>query len=161
MTAAEALTASGDRADVVTVGRYRWAAVRGQIPETETATRVKLIFPAGLDRRDGASTGRPPDELRALPHAEARDVIAENLTREPARVLHTDPARLDRRQRLEELGVDSLMAAELIAVLRNTYGIEIPPMELVRKGGTINDIAEMVHLRLDTTPAVEGGGRCR
>ncbi|TMQ97401.1 acyl carrier protein [Actinomadura soli] len=45
------------------------------------------------------------------------------------------------------------MAAELIAVLRNTYGIEIPPMEFVRKGGTISDIADMVHLRLGAVPA--------
>ncbi|WP_268920472.1 acyl carrier protein [Actinomadura soli] len=54
---------------------------------------------------------------------------------------------------MEESGVDSLMAAELIAVLRNTYGIEIPPMEFVRKGGTISDIADMVHLRLGAVPA--------
>ncbi|MEV4254789.1 acyl carrier protein [Spirillospora sp. NPDC049652] len=63
------------------------------------------------------------------------------------------PCGLDRHRRLEEFGVDSLMAAELITVLRNAYGLEIPPMEFVRNGGTIADMAQMVHLRLGPDPS--------
>ncbi|MBR7678287.1 acyl carrier protein, partial [Streptomyces daliensis] len=64
--------------------------------------------------------------------------------------------------RLDEYGMDSLMAARILVSLQQRYGVEIPPMELLRSNGTIDDFARIVHIRLGlggNAPGSEAGVR--
>ncbi|MFJ8532205.1 acyl carrier protein [Streptomyces sp. NPDC093591] len=57
---------------------------------------------------------------------------------------------------MDSLGLDSLSAAELLVKLQQGFDIEIPPMELMRSArGTIAELAQAVHLRLDLAHSAE------
>ncbi|MEC4015379.1 acyl carrier protein [Streptomyces sp. H27-D2] len=58
--------------------------------------------------------------------------LTENLTILLAQVLHMAPGQLDHNRRLDDYGMDSLMAAELLIALQQLYEVGIPPMELLR-----------------------------
>lgn len=111
------------------------------------APRFAALLPAGGElgghsRQDlvAALAGLSADEaLRAV-----GAILAELL----ARILQTDVARLDPRQPLQDHGVDSLMAAELLSTLRQRLDVEIPPMELLQGGITLTDLARHVLPRL-------------
>ena len=51
-------------------------------------------------------------------------------------------------RRLDEYGLDSLMATELLVTTRARFNVDIPPMELIRGAGTVDDIASIVLTRL-------------
>jgi 6-methylsalicylic acid synthase len=67
------------------------------------------------DIAESASTTIQPDDL-------ASDVCAQIATE-----LRMDPAEIDRRRPLTELGMDSVMTVRLRARLTRRYGIELPP----------------------------------
>jgi len=86
--------------------------------------------------------------LGELSPEEAVDAIAEQITMLLGDVLRMDPATIDRHRRIDTYGMDSLMGAELLVAARRHFDVEIPPLELVRGGGTVADITELVYLRL-------------
>ncbi|GHE62799.1 type I polyketide synthase [Streptomyces longispororuber] len=149
LAALEGLAASGTA--VAGIGRFDWARLRTVLPAL-TAPRFAALLPAddglaGHSRQDlvAALTGLNADEaLRTASRA-----LAEML----ARILQTDPDRLDPGQPIQDYGVDSLMAAELLATLHRRLDVEIPPMELLQGGITLNDLARHVLLRLGVRPA--------
>ncbi|GHE12932.1 type I polyketide synthase [Streptomyces alanosinicus] len=144
LAALETLTASG--ATVTGIGRYDWARLRPLLP-TLAAPRFAALLPAdfelgGHTRQDflAALAGLNTDEALAT----VSGALAELL----ARILQTDVARLDARLPLQDYGVDSLMAAELLITLRQRLDVEIPPMELLQSGITLTDLSRHVLLRL-------------
>ncbi|WP_407288803.1 SDR family NAD(P)-dependent oxidoreductase [Streptomyces sp. BP-8] len=142
---------------VAGVARYNWARARGLLPALDTP-RHSLLMPS-----HGETGGRSHDELlaelAALPREEARAAVQNALTQLLANVMQMDPDTLDPHRRLDEYGLDSLMAAELLMSLRHRFDIDIPPMELLRTGRTIDGLATLLHLRLgahhDQTAAAE------
>lgn len=121
------------------------------------APRFAALLPAdgelgGHSRQDlvAALAGLTPDE--------ALEAVSGTLAELLARILQTDAARLGARQPLQEHGVDSLMAAELLTTLRQRLDVEIPPMELLQGGITLTDLARHVLLRLGvrTTDTANG-----
>ncbi|MEE1929655.1 SDR family NAD(P)-dependent oxidoreductase [Streptomyces sp. TRM 70351] len=143
--AAEALLGTG--ADVAAVLRFVWARTRRLLPLVDSP-RLAGLVPAGageddLSREELLSTlGRMSDD-------EALAYLTDNVTGVLAGVLHMEPGQIDPHRRVDSYGLDSLMAAELLVSLQQRYGIEIPPMELLRNtGGTLDDIARTVYLRL-------------
>lgn len=82
-------------------------------------------------------------------------MVAGTLARLMADVLHMDHQDLDHDRRLDEYGLDSLMLAELLHSLRKRFDIGIPPLELLRSGGTITDVSHLVLLRLGITAGTE------
>jgi acyl carrier protein len=89
--------------------------------------------------------------LAAMEPQDAVRAVAETLARLLAGVLHMDEQDLDHDRRLDEYGLDSLMLAEMLVSLRTRFDIDIPPLELLRSGGTITDISHLVLLRLGLT----------
>ncbi|MFC4561196.1 SDR family NAD(P)-dependent oxidoreductase [Nocardiopsis mangrovi] len=140
---------------VVTVARSGLARSGAVLPASAASPRLRL-FLGDLPADDSAGHGGLIARLTALPPGEAQDALAGHLTDVLAEILHTDPERLDRHRRLEEFGLDSLMGAELMLAVNRNYGLDIPPMELVRGGGTIADLSRTILLRLGLPPA---GGR--
>ncbi|MFC5148429.1 SDR family NAD(P)-dependent oxidoreductase [Streptomyces aureoversilis] len=150
LTPREVFDAAGvllsDGTEVAGVGRYNWARLRACLPSLG-APRYRQLVP-----EPDAETGRTHEEivqsLSAMSPADALHALAGNLVRILADILHLDPGRIDPSRRLEEYGVDSLMAAELLATLRRRFDVQVPPMELMRSGGTVLDMARIVQLRL-------------
>ncbi|MGW5415821.1 SDR family NAD(P)-dependent oxidoreductase [Actinomadura geliboluensis] len=147
---AEALAAIEDmlaeQADVAMVGRCDWGRLSQVMPGLRRPMTASLL-PAGLDE-EGTDRTRVLEALAAMDReqalaflvAEIRQVLSEVL------LLPADQIAVDRR--LDEYGMDSLMGGELMASVRTRYGIDIPPLELLRSGGTIADIAQIVLVRL-------------
>jgi acyl transferase domain-containing protein/NADPH:quinone reductase-like Zn-dependent oxidoreductase/SAM-dependent methyltransferase/acyl carrier protein len=128
-----------------TVGRYNWDAFRDLLP-CIASPRWAGIMP---DRN--RQTGMSRDELLRLlinaPPEEAQKLIEDLTTGLIASVLHTTPEQIDRTRRLDQLGLDSLMAVELLSTVRRQFGIDIPIMQLAA-GGRIRDLAQQVFLRV-------------
>ncbi|GAB2626595.1 type I polyketide synthase [Streptomyces capparidis] len=142
--AAERLLGTGTA--VAAVARVDWSRAGSLLPLT-SSPRLSAVVPD-----HGADGGMSAEDLRralaGMSGEEALAFIADSLTTSLAEVLHMDPGQLDHHRRLDEYGVDSLMAAELLVSVHKRYRVDIPPMELLRSRGTIADIARTIHVRL-------------
>jgi len=78
------------------------------------------------------------------------DVVEQDLAQIVAGILHMLPDRLNHEKKLEELGMDSLMAIELSGLIDRRFGCTIPVMELLNSG-SVHNLALLVapRLRLD------------
>ncbi|MGC9540397.1 SDR family NAD(P)-dependent oxidoreductase [Streptomyces sp. UG1] len=144
LDALETLAASGTA--VAGIGRYDWSRLRMFLPATGLS-RFAALLPAegdigGHSRQDLAAA------LAGLCADEALEAVNGALAEMLARILQTDVARLDPRTPIQDYGVDSLMAAEMLTTLRRRLDVEIPPMELLQGGITLNDLSRHVLLRL-------------
>jgi phthiocerol/phenolphthiocerol synthesis type-I polyketide synthase C len=96
----------------------------------------------------GDGTGALPAEsgedvralLAGLPPDEVRQAVAEILAKEFARVMGGTTARVNPDRPLVELGVDSLMAVELLTSIENRFRVQITPLEIMG-GVTLSQIA--------------------
>ncbi|MFF7726660.1 SDR family NAD(P)-dependent oxidoreductase [Streptomyces sp. NPDC008001] len=136
----------GDGTDVAGVARCNWARLRAFLPSL-AAPRYRRLVPEP-DEETGRTHAEIVQSLTTMDPENALRTLTGQLVRILAGILHLDPARIDPGRRIEEYGVDSLMAAELLATLRRRFDVQVPPMELMRGGGTAADIARIVHLRL-------------
>ncbi|MCL8011614.1 type I polyketide synthase [Streptomyces sp. AS02] len=141
---------------VTGIGRYDWTRVRTFLP-TMTAPRFAALLPADGDL-DGHSRQDLVAALSGLCADEALETVGVTLADVLSRILQTDAARLDPKTPLQDYGVDSLMAAELLTTLRQRLDVEIPPMELLQSGITLTDLSRHVLLRLGvrTTDTANG-----
>ncbi|KMS76608.1 hypothetical protein ACM01_04375 [Streptomyces viridochromogenes] len=154
LDALETLTASGTA--VAGIGRYDWSRLPTLLPAV-AAPRFAALLPVGGDL-GGHSRQDLVTALAGLTADEALEAVSGTLAELLARILQTDVTRLDARQPLQDHGVDSLMAAELLTTLRQRLDVEIPPMELLQGGITLTDLARHVLLRLGvrTTDTANG-----
>jgi thioesterase domain-containing protein/NAD(P)-dependent dehydrogenase (short-subunit alcohol dehydrogenase family) len=101
----------------------------------------ELIQASGGDAAGGGAELRnailsaPAGERTALVVAHVRDIVA--------RVLRTSAAKLEIERPLKEMGLDSLMAFELLNRVENVFGISLPPSKL-SAGGSITKLADVV-----------------
>nr|WP_253268088.1 SDR family NAD(P)-dependent oxidoreductase [Streptomyces asoensis] len=155
LTPAEACTALTNAVaqdtDVTAAARIDWARIRSMMPAVQTP-RLAGLIPLHTPQDDG------PDQLRhrlatATPD-EALALAADAITQVLAEILQTDPARLDRDRRLDQLGLDSLMAVEAVVAARRRLGCELPTLEFLNAQG-ITDLARRALIRLGhQTPTV-------
>jgi acyl carrier protein len=90
-----------------------------------------------------AADGEDEDLVARLREAsvdEAVELVADHIVKTLAEVLGVAPERIDRNRPLDQLGVDSLMGAELVTKMRRRFGREIPVMRVVASTG-IDDLA--------------------
>ncbi|MGW0315137.1 SDR family NAD(P)-dependent oxidoreductase [Streptomyces flavidovirens] len=104
---------------------------------------------------DHSSRARAQDlrqQLKAVDSDEARlDLITRTLTEVAAHVLQTSADRINPSANLTDLGLDSLMGAELKVLMEQTFACELPLMELMA-AGTVNGLAQRLNLILSPTP---------
>jgi acyl transferase domain-containing protein/NADPH:quinone reductase-like Zn-dependent oxidoreductase/acyl carrier protein len=137
----------GSDCETALVSRVDWARLSRLLTLVNTP-RLSGLVPAG-GTGDGMSKEALLRELAQLSPEDALTRLTSHLVGMLAEVMQMDPEQIDPHQRVDSYGLDSLMAAELLVTLQTRYEIEIPPMELLRSaGGTLADIAKLVHLRL-------------
>ncbi|MEU3830061.1 beta-ketoacyl reductase [Streptomyces sp. NPDC029080] len=148
LTPREACTALEDAitrdTDVSAAARINWARIRSMMPAVQTP-RLAGLIPAHTPQDDG------PDHLRhrlatATPD-EALTLAADALTQVLADILQINPVRLDRNRRLDQLGLDSLMAVEAVIAARRRLSCELPTLEFLNAQG-ITDLARRALIRL-------------
>ncbi|MFC4852683.1 SDR family NAD(P)-dependent oxidoreductase [Actinophytocola glycyrrhizae] len=111
---------------------------------------LRRIYPHLTTRRLGELVGAGDvaddeydDLTERLRQASVEDAIvltADTIVNTLAEVLAVAPERIDRDKPLDQVGVDSLMGAELVAKMRRRLGREIPVMRVISSGG-IDDLA--------------------
>jgi acyl transferase domain-containing protein/NADP-dependent 3-hydroxy acid dehydrogenase YdfG/acyl carrier protein len=113
-----------------------------------------LTTPRLGDLVGGDNAGEAEDDLlhrlRDGSSEEAVELIADAIVKMLAEVLGVAPERIARDKPLDQLGVDSLMGAELIGRMRRRLGREIPVMRVLASGG-IDDLARSLaaHFRTE------------
>ncbi|WP_084516548.1 type I polyketide synthase [Microtetraspora niveoalba] len=133
----------GEHADVAMVGRCDWGRLRQVLPSLQRPW-LSLVLPPGTEQQ-----GLDQLSLLAEMNQEQKYAyITEQITRLLSTVLLIPADQIADDRRLDEYGLDSLMATELLTSIRSQFGIDIPPMELMRGGGTVADIAHSVLIRL-------------
>ncbi|MEU4209592.1 SDR family NAD(P)-dependent oxidoreductase [Streptomyces sp. NPDC026206] len=133
---------------VAAVGRIDWTRIRSMMPAVDAPRHAGLIPAHG-------SHDAGPDQLRrqlatATPEA-ALALTSDAITQILAGILQTAPDQLDRTRRLDQLGLDSLMAAEAVVAARRCLDCEIPTLEFLNAQG-ITDLARRALTRLGYQP---------
>lgn len=83
--------------------------------------------------------GLTPEKAKA----KVRDVLVELL----AGVMHASPDQVDTTRSLDQLGVESLMASELAALIRNRLDCVVPVLELTG-AASVQALAARIHSRI-------------
>ncbi|WP_063842991.1 type I polyketide synthase [Sphaerimonospora mesophila] len=146
MTPAQALDAVeamlGEHADVAMVGRCDWGRLRQVLPGLQRPW-LSPVLPPGIEQESD-----PLSLLTEMSHEQAYAHLTEQITRLLSTVLLIPADQIADDRRLDEYGLDSLMATELLTSIRGRFGVDIPPMELMRGGGTVTDITNSILVRL-------------
>ncbi|WP_329562217.1 SDR family NAD(P)-dependent oxidoreductase [Streptomyces uncialis] len=102
-----------------------WATAAGFV-STLTAPRTAGLLPP----QDDTATPLLREQLTHADPEEAADLVENALRELLAATLRTTPDHIRTNRRLDQMGVDSLMATELSTAIRNTFACELPPVEL-------------------------------
>jgi thioesterase domain-containing protein/acyl carrier protein len=133
---------------VVRVDWPRWASF---LPAVATAPRYRALFRATTSDGERDKEDVRDAIFRAAPEARLA-LVTEELREQIARVLRTPAAKLDSALPLSELGIDSLMAFELVNRIESQFRLSLPPSKL-NAGATIARLAEVL---LEVMAAVPG-----
>ena len=90
--------------------------------------------------RIGISATISPEERKAM--------ISQAIAREVAAVLGISRSKLDTGKPLVTLGIDSLMAVELVIGIETATNVTLPKMMLLRPGLTVDELVEIVEKEL-------------
>lgn len=115
-------------ADVVLLALPDWGKMH-QFVHNLAAPRTAALLPPDREHTDAAQQW--VNALAAATGEDAVTLVTDALTDLLAEVLQTTHDRIDRTRRLDQLGVDSLMAADFAALVRQRFGCEIAAVELV------------------------------
>ncbi len=80
-----------------------------------------------MDPGNSGADGDIRELLSSTPPENRMSLVVSRVTESAAKVLRMNPAKLDPARPLKELGVDSLMAFELMNRLEMQFGISLPP----------------------------------
>lgn len=135
--------------DVVTVGNTNWTQTK-KLLSTVAAPRFTEILPTESPGVSADSADSLARTLRSTDEAESLAILRDVLTSALATVLHTTPERIAPDRRFDQLGLESLMAAELSAILQRRLDCVIPAMELATAAG-VDQLAPRVLKRIRRT----------
>ncbi|GAA3610206.1 type I polyketide synthase [Nonomuraea rosea] len=126
--------------EVALVGSVDWDSARLLFPSLD-GPRFSAVRSAG--------PAAPAADLRALVLAgdEAESLVADAVTRLLAGVLQAEPADIAPQRPLDELGIDSLMRAELQGAIWRHLGCDIPIMA-IGPGTSADELARQVLTRM-------------
>lgn len=127
-----------------TVGVMDWERLTHLLPAL-TVPRFTAQLRHISDRSRRAAT----HDLRRRLHTAGTDrarleLITAALVDIAAHILQTSPDRIDPAANLADLGLDSLMGAELKVLMQQTFGCELPLMELMA-AGSVHGLARRLH----------------
>ena len=108
---------------VFDVDWHRWKAGRGRLPQ-------RLLELAGGQAAAGSAVDALRARLTPLDEAERNRVLAADLCRQLAAILHIDEKQLLPAQSLAQLGLDSLTSLEWVLAVQQDWGVEVSAAEL-------------------------------
>lgn len=123
-----------DSLDVVTVGNTNWTQTR-KLLSTVGAPRFAEMLPAQHTGESVDAPGELAHTLRSASEADALKLVEDVVVASLATVLQTSPGRIDPTSRFDQLGLESLMSAELSSLLQRRFDCVVPAMELATATG--------------------------
>lgn len=132
------LNADASRAAILRIDWQKW---RGSSLMPDSPRMSPVIQAAAAGAEGGAGSVR--EEILAAPALERLAVTAARLTEQIAKVLRTTAARLDPTRPLSQLGLDSLMAVELMNRIDTAFEVSLPPGR-VNASATIQVLAAIL-----------------
>jgi thioester reductase-like protein len=135
------------------VSRTDWSLLRRISPVIDTAPAFVELTRSPTQGGGGAIKAR----LMAADPANRMRILEEYVAEQVAGVFGMQAPDIDHSASLTSLGLDSLMAVELMNRVEGQLGLKIP-MAIVLKGPSISDLAEAVLKLLDESDARETEG---
>ncbi len=135
-----------------TIAKTDWATwadanpVMGASPRFQALVREK---PAAAEDKGARPTGKLLERLLAMDPDARVPEVAEQLRRRMAKILGAAPERVDMKTPLTEMGMDSLMAVELMTALKGDFVIDVPAVKLLQ-GATLEQLAARILEHLKT-----------
>lgn len=138
------------------VSRIDWAKWAAVTPTLITTPRYALLTTEDALRQTQSEDANwlRNAVLKASPE-EQLGILTTFMSEQVAKVLRTSAAKIDRKRPLNEIGVDSLMAVELIHQIEGQSGIAIPTAQLMNGAPTVDKLAEMLLANLTGAPVAE------
>jgi acyl transferase domain-containing protein/acyl carrier protein len=128
----------------------KWAAVT---PTLITTPRYALLTTEDALRQNQSEDANwLRNAVLKAPPEEQLGILTTFMSEQVAKVLRTSAAKIDRKRPLNEIGVDSLMAVELIHQIEGQSGIAIPTAQLMNGAPTVDKLAEMLLANLTGAP---------
>ncbi|MFF3224669.1 SDR family NAD(P)-dependent oxidoreductase [Nocardia suismassiliense] len=131
----------GSERNGVSVARMDWDRMTTMLPSLLTPRFARVRPPAIHGMGQGKSEFLR--ELAAATPEEAQELVQQAMIGLVAHVMQTTPDRIDPHRQLDQLGLDSLMAAELLAAIRHQLGCELSVMDVAR-GGSLAQLSRVV-----------------
>jgi len=123
-----------------------WSALSRFLPSAK-APKFRELARQDEGSGDGDDSAELQRWLRELPPEELHAALAELLKEEVSEILRTAPEKIDINKSVYDMGMDSLMAVELITAVDQRFGINLPVMAL-SEGPTIAKLSERIILQL-------------
>jgi acyl transferase domain-containing protein/NADPH:quinone reductase-like Zn-dependent oxidoreductase/thioesterase domain-containing protein/acyl carrier protein len=132
------------QSDATQIGfmRVDWQKLLGSGANSSPSPRYSELFTASTRTKSGDS-GEICKMILSAPVAERLALVAALVGESAAKVLRTRAAKLEANRPLKEMGLDSLMAFELLNRLEMQFGISLPPSRF-SANATINHLAAVV-----------------
>ncbi|WP_395738711.1 thioester reductase domain-containing protein [Prosthecobacter sp.] len=139
------------------ISRIDWAKWAAVTPAIITTPRYALLTTEDALRQHQAEDSNWLREavLRATP-AEQLGILDTFLREQVAKILRTSPGKIDSKRPLNEIGIDSLMAVELIHQVESLTGIAIPTGQLMGGAPTVQKLSEILLTNLTGSKADSG-----
>jgi len=123
-----------------------WSRLKQQLGKKDTWSRFEQFSSSELV---DSSTRYPlRQEMNELPSEQHAEFIETHLIEHIAQITRNNIEQIPTSAGLDRLGIDSLMAVELISALRMNLGVEINQMKIMQ-GITISALAEEIHSQIN------------
>jgi acyl transferase domain-containing protein/acyl carrier protein len=116
-----------------------WARWRRFAPADSWTRFEQLMHSTG----DQAGSSQLAARLQGLPAAKHLAMVEQVIASSVARVLKFPIERIDAQRPLKELGLDSLIALEIVAIIRDVTGVELTAMQVIA-GASVASLAARV-----------------
>ncbi|MBN8419247.1 MAG: thioester reductase domain-containing protein [Verrucomicrobia bacterium] len=127
------------------VSRIDWSKWSALTPAITTTPRYALLTTEeALKKHQSDDANRLRDAVLSAAPGDQLGVLEAFLREQVAKVLRTSPSKIDPKLPLNEIGIDSLMAVELIHQIEGQTGIAIPTGQLMGGAPTVMKIAEIL-----------------
>ena len=137
----------------VMAARVDWRQLADASPTVAASPRLRHFVAAA--HGDGEGEVKPRRgalaEILAAPGAERPELTRDYLRAQVGRVLGVPVGRVETDRPLTEMGLDSLIAVELMTMLKNELGVELAAVQLL-EGVSVERLAEMALEGLPSAP---------
>jgi phthiocerol/phenolphthiocerol synthesis type-I polyketide synthase C len=119
-----------------------WPAMKRLLPIISSPTYHSMTH--GIKDEDTYENSQDiMDIIEGLSKEEVHILITNMLTDELAKILQLPADKVEQNRSIQDLGVDSLMAMELVSAIENRFSIEIPIMAM-SDNSTVDSIAARI-----------------